>query len=306
MNRVTLLGRLGGDPAMRWFADGRCMCLMDVATNETWTDREGRKRRSTDWHRVVAGGRLAENCGRHLCRGRLVLVEGGLRSRRWLDAEGRRRDTVEVQASRVEFLDAPRAMARPIGAPAPAGPAVLAAMPQAGDAARTGQVDSPAPGRDAGKPPTQAYGREPGHAPGRSPGQAPGQPQEEAPWAPTGDRSAPWRQATGRTVSWMARGVAPGPGAGEAVTRRAGAMGARRASFQGTDTAALMGPSAPLPGPDAPMPADSMATTPGKAASVPLQGSGLGPIPIPFPGQATWLSRQHAGEAIGVPGDGQV
>ncbi len=75
-----------------------------VATNETWNDKSGQRQERTEWHRVVVWGKLAELCSKFLSKGRLVYVEGRLRTRSWDDKDGNKRYSTEVIASDVQFL----------------------------------------------------------------------------------------------------------------------------------------------------------------------------------------------------------
>ena len=78
---------------------------MSLATNSVYTDREGNRVQNTEWHRVVAWGRLAENCAEYLSKGSLAYVEGALSTRKWEDESGTTQYTTEVKARTVEFLD---------------------------------------------------------------------------------------------------------------------------------------------------------------------------------------------------------
>ena len=84
VNKVILIGNLGRDPEVRTFQNGGKVCNLRIATSETWKDRNtGENRDRTEWHRVVAWGRLAEICQAYLSKGSLVLVSGRLQTRRW-------------------------------------------------------------------------------------------------------------------------------------------------------------------------------------------------------------------------------
>jgi single-strand DNA-binding protein len=77
---------------------------LTVATSENWVDKEGQKQERTEWHRVVAWGKLAEICGKHLSKGRQVYVEGRLQTRSWEDQQGVKKYSTEIVASTVQFL----------------------------------------------------------------------------------------------------------------------------------------------------------------------------------------------------------
>lgn len=100
LNKVMLIGRLGRDPEMR-----QAVCSLKVATDESYTDRDGHKQERTEWHYVIVFGKIAEFCGRYLSKGSLVFVEGSLQTRKWQDQQGCNRFTTEIRAQRVQALD---------------------------------------------------------------------------------------------------------------------------------------------------------------------------------------------------------
>ena len=108
MNKVLLIGRLGSDPATHWTASGMQVVTMRIATTESYTDRTGNKVEQTEWHRVAAFQKTAEQCARYLTKGRLVYVEGRVRTRTWQDPQGQERTITEIRAEVVRFLDAAR------------------------------------------------------------------------------------------------------------------------------------------------------------------------------------------------------
>ena len=104
VNKVILVGNLGADPDMRYTPSGAGVCEFRLATNETWTDKNGQKQERTEWHRVVVWGKRGEVCSKYLSKGRQVYVEGRLRTRSWEDKEGNKRYTTEIIANDVQFL----------------------------------------------------------------------------------------------------------------------------------------------------------------------------------------------------------
>jgi len=104
VNKVILVGHLGADPDMRHTQSGAGVCELRIATNETWNDKSGQRQERTEWHRVVVWGKLAELCSKFLSKGRLVYVEGRLRTRSWDDKDGNKRYTTEIIANDVQFL----------------------------------------------------------------------------------------------------------------------------------------------------------------------------------------------------------
>ena len=105
LNKVMIIGRLGADPELRYAGNGTPIANFNVATDESFTDREGNKQDRTEWHRVVVFQRVAENCANYLGKGSLVFVEGSLQTRQWQDQQGQTRYTTEIKAQRVQFLD---------------------------------------------------------------------------------------------------------------------------------------------------------------------------------------------------------
>jgi single-strand DNA-binding protein len=104
INKVILIGNLGGDPELRSTPGGTSVATFTLATNETWNDKDGAKQERTEWHRIVAWGRLAEICGQYLRKGRQVYIEGRLQTRTWEDKQGNQRKTTEVVARDMQML----------------------------------------------------------------------------------------------------------------------------------------------------------------------------------------------------------
>jgi len=104
LNKVILIGNLGGDPEVRYTQDGTPVCNLRVATNERFKNRQGEVQERTEWHNVVLWGKLAEIAQRYLRKGDRVYIEGKLQSREWTDREGNTRRTVEIRASEMKML----------------------------------------------------------------------------------------------------------------------------------------------------------------------------------------------------------
>ncbi|MDR1660263.1 MAG: single-stranded DNA-binding protein [Desulfovibrio sp.] len=105
LNKVTIIGRLGRDPELRYTQSGSPVASLNVATDESYTDRDGNRVERTEWHRVSVFQRQAESCANYLAKGSLVYVEGGLTTRKWQDQSGQDRYSTEIRAQRVLFLD---------------------------------------------------------------------------------------------------------------------------------------------------------------------------------------------------------
>ncbi|MGK9451571.1 single-stranded DNA-binding protein [Acidithiobacillus caldus] len=104
VNRVILLGHLGRDPEMRYQPSGGAIATLNLATSETYKDREGNRQERTEWHRVVFFGRPAEIAGEYLRKGSMAYVEGRLQTRKWTDKEGQERYTTEVVGDRLQLV----------------------------------------------------------------------------------------------------------------------------------------------------------------------------------------------------------
>lgn len=107
LNRVMVLGFLGGTPELKFTTDGKPVAKFSVAVNEKWKNGAGATQERVEWIRIVSFGRLAEICGNYLQKGRHVFVEGRLQTRGWEDREGQRRTVTEVVASVLKILDSP-------------------------------------------------------------------------------------------------------------------------------------------------------------------------------------------------------
>ena len=105
LNLVQIIGRLGRDPELRYTHTGSPVASLNIATDESYVDRDDNKVERTEWHRVLVFQRQAENCANYLRKGSLVYVEGSLQTRKWQDQNGQDRYTTEIKAQRVQFLD---------------------------------------------------------------------------------------------------------------------------------------------------------------------------------------------------------
>ncbi len=106
INKVILIGNLGKDPEIRYTPSGDAIANLTIATSESWKDKQsGEQKEITEWHRVVAYGRLAQIMGEYLKKGSKVYVEGSLRTRKWQDKDGQDRYTTEVRCNEMQMLD---------------------------------------------------------------------------------------------------------------------------------------------------------------------------------------------------------
>ncbi len=106
VNKAILVGRLGGDPEVRYTPEGLMITNFNLATDETRKDKSGDRVQKTEWHRIVTFGKLAEISGKYLSKGKLVFVEGRIQTRSWEDKDGNKRYTTEIIASNMRMLEA--------------------------------------------------------------------------------------------------------------------------------------------------------------------------------------------------------
>ena len=104
LNKVCLIGNLGGDPELRNTRSDTAVCHFSMATNEVWYDRDGEKKERTEWHRVTAWGKQGEVCAEYLGKGRPVFVEGRLKLDSWESKEGQKRSKLVVVMENFQFL----------------------------------------------------------------------------------------------------------------------------------------------------------------------------------------------------------
>lgn len=106
INKVILVGRLGKDPEIRSTPSGTSVARFTVATDERFTDRNGEKQERTEWHNITAWGKLGEICGQYLRKGKLVYIEGSIRTDSWDDKEsGQKKYRTEIVANTMKMLD---------------------------------------------------------------------------------------------------------------------------------------------------------------------------------------------------------
>ncbi len=105
VNKVILVGNLGQDPEVRYMPSGGAVTNVNLATSETWKDKQtGEQQERTEWHRVVFFNRLAEVVGEYLAKGSQIYVEGQIRTRKWQDSDGQDRYTTEIVAKEMQML----------------------------------------------------------------------------------------------------------------------------------------------------------------------------------------------------------
>ena len=104
LNKAQIMGHLGQDPETRYMPSGDAVTNISVATSEKWKDKvTGEQKEATEWHRVVAFGRLAEIMAEYLKKGDAVYIEGSLRTRSW-EKDGIKRYSTEIKAVSMQLL----------------------------------------------------------------------------------------------------------------------------------------------------------------------------------------------------------
>lgn len=124
LNKVQLIGNVGGDPEVRYTPSGQPTVVLSLATTEKWKDKQtGARQERTEWHRVVFWGGLAEIVAEYVRKGREIYVEGKNRTRKWTDKDGIDRWTTEIVAGEMQMLGSKKPDAMPEaphhGEPAP-------------------------------------------------------------------------------------------------------------------------------------------------------------------------------------------
>ena len=114
LNKVSLIGNLGGDPEVRTMGNGKNVVSFSVATSDTWTDRTtGERKEAVEWHKIsIISEKLGELADKFLTKGAKVYLEGKLRTRKWTDQAGIDRYSTEIVLDtfdgRLTFLDSKR------------------------------------------------------------------------------------------------------------------------------------------------------------------------------------------------------
>lgn len=116
LNSVHLIGRAGKDPEVRQFEGGSKLAKFTLATDESYTDRNGQRQSATEWHNIILNGKLADVAAQYIHKGSMVYIGGKIRTRSWRDQEGNDHYQTEIVGMTLQLLD-PKPQAQ---APAPA------------------------------------------------------------------------------------------------------------------------------------------------------------------------------------------
>jgi single-strand DNA-binding protein len=105
VNKVILIGRLGKDPESRTFENNQKKVSFSLATSETYKDKDGVKKEMTEWHNIICWRNLADIAEQYLRKGKLIYLEGKIKTRSW-EENGAKRYITEIEASNFIMLDA--------------------------------------------------------------------------------------------------------------------------------------------------------------------------------------------------------
>lgn len=103
LNKVFIIGNLTSDVRLNNTPSGKSVANFGVATNRVWVNTNGEKQQEVEFHNIVVWGKMAELCNQYLAKGRLVFVEGRIRTRSWVDANEQKRTKTEIIAENISF-----------------------------------------------------------------------------------------------------------------------------------------------------------------------------------------------------------
>ena len=103
LNKVFVLGNLTADPISRALPSGQSVANFGIATNRIFYDKERQKQQQTEFHNIVAFGRIAEIAQQYLKKGSMVLIEGRIQTRSWQDSSGNKRTRTEIITERLQL-----------------------------------------------------------------------------------------------------------------------------------------------------------------------------------------------------------
>lgn len=105
VNKAILVGNVGNDSEAKNVGENKiAMTTFNMATNESYKDKDGKRQERTEWHKIVTFGKLAETCATYVKKGKEVYVEGKIRSRTYKDKENVEHKVFEIVADNVRFL----------------------------------------------------------------------------------------------------------------------------------------------------------------------------------------------------------
>ncbi|MBF6613913.1 MAG: single-stranded DNA-binding protein [Chloroflexi bacterium] len=115
LNKVMLIGNLGKDPEMKYTQQGTPVTTFSMAVSRSWKSPDGQAKEETEWFRIVAWQKLAEQCNEYLHKGSKVYIEGRLQTREWQAPDGQQKQIVEVIANEMLLIDSRQGGTGPMG-----------------------------------------------------------------------------------------------------------------------------------------------------------------------------------------------
>lgn len=113
LNSVHLIGRAGKDPEVRQFDGGSKLAKFTLATDESYTDRNGQRQSATEWHNIVLNGKLADIAAQYIHKGSMLYIGGKIRTRSWRDQDGNDHYQTEIVGMTMQLLD-PKPQTQPV------------------------------------------------------------------------------------------------------------------------------------------------------------------------------------------------
>jgi single-strand DNA-binding protein len=104
-NKVQLIGNLGKSPEIKTTESGKKLVRFSLATNEIYTNVKGEKVKETQWHNLIAWGKVADVAGKYLIKGSEVVIEGKLITKDYLDKQGIKKYFTEIQVNEILLLN---------------------------------------------------------------------------------------------------------------------------------------------------------------------------------------------------------
>lgn len=104
MNKVILIGRVGKDPEYRNFESGSEVANFTLATSEKFKDKDGKVQEQTEWHNVVAWGKIASTINSYVKKGSQIMVEGKIKTRSWKKDNGEKAYSTDINLERLELI----------------------------------------------------------------------------------------------------------------------------------------------------------------------------------------------------------
>jgi single-strand DNA-binding protein len=113
LNKVLLIGNVGGDPEIRSLPSGSKVANFSLATSESYNDKSGQKQTVTEWHRIELWDGLATIAERYIKKGDPIFVEGKIRNERWTDKDGIEKSGVRIRGLSIQMLGSARGSESP-------------------------------------------------------------------------------------------------------------------------------------------------------------------------------------------------